>query len=232
MSSADYYTPPTGYSSAASAVPDYANAADYTSPYSTTTAAPADSAYSSSSYGSYGSSTLAASDPEPTVAAPVVVSSSTDAAAPARPAGGSRVGAAFASLFIGLLLVGGAVELLGHFGSRLHTQLIVDNQVPGWVNVTLTSVGALLLFAAFLLNVWSPWATLLPGIAFTVAGFWALVSGQFLARFADIGERVVPRQFVLELGARGWLLAIGLMMLGGSVAVALARSSGRTRGRP
>jgi hypothetical protein len=83
-----------------------------------------------------------------------------------------------------------------------------------------------------LLNGWSPWATLLPGLALTAAGVWSLAWYDGADRVATFIDRLFARPEMVVWGITGWLLVLGLLLVGASGAAIIARAAGRRRGRP
>lgn len=96
----------------------------------------------------------------------------------------------------------------------------------------LAALGGVLLLGAALLNGWSPWATLIPGLAITGLGGYGM--------FVDSGAQKIDQwlRFAFQTGTvsglatLGVLLLIGLILLGASLGALLARSSGRRLARP
>ena len=121
---------------------------------------------STSSYGGYSSYDDGASSP--TYIAPPP--SAEDARSTA-PANGkqtkSRAVAGLVSAVLGPLLVGGGLYLIGEFGFRIFDVMLNVGGQPATWDIVWTSTGAALIFVAVLLNGWSPWATLLPGLLLT-----------------------------------------------------------------
>ncbi len=141
----------------------------------------------------------------------------------------SRVGRGFLSALIGLLLTAGGIYLLVRFGYPAGLNL-----TQGKVSIRdsgLGLLGALLLFAATMLNGWSPWSTLLPGIALTGLGGWALFDANAYRHIGDWVRSVLNLGEVTTALVTGFVLALGLVLLGASVAAMIARSSGKRDGR-
>lgn len=156
-----------------------------------------------------------------------VVPPPASAAIPEKPS--SRVGPGFLSALIGLILAAGGTYLLVRFGFRAGVELARGN--VSIRNSILGLLGALLLFAATVLNGWSPWSTLLPGIALTGIGGWALFDANAFRRFGDWLRSVLDAGEVTNALITGSLLALGLVLLGASIAALLARSGGKRDGR-
>ncbi len=175
---------------------------------------------------------------QPLEAAERPVSSTTGAVGtPAAAAGGtsaaprrSRARAAVICALLGLVLVTAGLYLVGEFGVRL-----LDAATTVWTastaDIALATAGAVCLFAAVLLNGWSPWATALPGVLLTAAGVWSIVSVDGADRVAAIIDGALTRGDPLRPVLNAWVLVIGLLLLGASMAVTIARSAGRSRGR-
>ena len=144
----------------------------------------------------------------------------------------ARTRAAVISAVLGALLVAGGLYLLGEFGFRIFDAVLKTQTQPETWDIVWTSTGGALLFAAVLLNGWSPWATLLPGIALTGAGIWSMVSFDGADRVATTVDNLYARPEMVVWGVTGWTLIIGLLLLGSSGAVIIARAAGRRRGRP
>lgn len=142
----------------------------------------------------------------------------------------SRWRAAVISALLGLVLVTAGLYLVGGFGAR-----VFDAATNSWVaptsDLVLATTGAVCLFVAVLLNGWSPWATALPGVILTGVGVWSLVSIDGAGRVAAFIDGAVGRGELIVSGAHIVVLVIGLLLLGASAAVTIARSAGRSRGR-
>jgi len=142
----------------------------------------------------------------------------------------SRARVAVISALLGVVLVGLGMYLIGGFGARLY-----DATTGSWVASTsdtvLAGTGALCLFVAVLLNGWSPWATAVPGAILTAIGVWSAVSVDGAGRVSTLVDDAVGRGDLILSGVHILILVIGLLLLGASGAVTIARSSGRTRGR-
>jgi len=174
---------------------------------------------------------------EPTVYQPAGADTAdTASSATPAPAAGrrtkARTRAAVISAVLGALLVAGGLYLVGEFGFRIFDAVLKTQTQPETWDIVWASTGAALLFAAVLLNGWSPWATLLPGIALTGAGIWSMVSFDGADRVATTVDNLYARPEMVVWGVTGWTLIIGLLLLGSSGAVIIARAAGRRRGRP
>lgn len=141
----------------------------------------------------------------------------------------SRVGPGFLSALIGLILTAGGTYLLVRFGFRAGVSLTQGN--VSFRNSGLGLLGALLLFAATVLNGWSFWSTLLPGIALTGLGGWALFDANAFGRIGGWVRSVFDGTDLTNALVTGFLLALGLVLLGASLAALLARSGGKRDGR-
>ncbi len=144
----------------------------------------------------------------------------------------ARAWAALISAVIATLLVAGGLYLMGEFGFRIFDVMLNTGGRPETWDIVWTSTGAALIFVAVLLNGWSPWATLPAGIALTAAGVWSLAWYDGADRVATSIDRIFARPEMVVWGITGWLLILGLMLLGSSAAVIIARAAGRRRGRP
>jgi hypothetical protein len=142
----------------------------------------------------------------------------------------SRARVAVISALLGVVLVSVGMYLIGGFGARLY-----DATTSSWVASTsdtvLAGAGALCLFVAVLLNGWSPWATAVPGAILTAIGVWSAVSVDGAGRVSTFVDDAVGRGDLILSGVHVLVLVIGLLLLGASGAVTIARSAGRTRGR-
>jgi hypothetical protein len=197
-----------------------------------------DAAGSADRYGSpdpYGSASTTA------IGAPRVEPMAVPAAAPETPATAvsrrdpaGRAIAGIIGTLLGVLLVGGALYLLGEFGSRVAAQMLSNDTEASVRDVILTALGALLLLVAVCLNGWTPWATLLPGIVLTAVGVWSVVFYDGADRVATFLLQVFgdDNQAILTWGVTAWVLGLGVALLGASIAAIIARAAGRTRGRP
>ena len=182
--------------------------------------------YPSSPQSEYGDATAAPAYVSPT---PVFVQ-------PAPPPGTgkqtkSRAVAGLVSAVLGLLLVVGGLYLIGEFGFRIFDVMLNGGQPPSPWDIAWTSTGAALIFIAVLLNGWSPWATLLPGAALTAAGIWSIAWYDGADRVASTIDQLFARPEMVVWGITGWLLVLGLMLLGASGAAIIARAAGRRRPR-
>jgi len=183
---------------------------------------------SESSVGSY-PSTYGVSDSASPTYVPAPQSDEPDE----RPAGGrqtkQRAIAGLFSAILGTLLVGSGLYLIGEFGMGIFQAMLNDGGQPSGWDITWTSVGAAQIFIAVLLNGWSPWATLIPGAALTAAGVWSLAWYDGADRVASFVDQLFARPEMVVWGITGWLLVLGLMLLGAGFAVVIARAAGRRR---
>lgn len=203
------------------------------SPYEPLPSSDADSGLTSA-FG-YSDSTYASAEPTVYQPAGADTADTASSATPAPAAGRrtkARTRAAVISAVLGALLVAGGLYLVGEFGFRIFDAVLKTQTQPETWDIVWTSTGAGLLFAAVLLNGWSPWATLLPGIALTGAGIWSMVSFDGADRVATTVDNLYARPEMVVWGVTGWTLIIGLLLLGSSGAVIIARAAGRRRGRP
>ncbi|MBM9467187.1 hypothetical protein [Nakamurella leprariae] len=168
-------------------------------------------------------------------AEPMVVPARVDpnaAQPPGRRDVGGRTVAGLISAVLGLLLVGGGLYLVGEFGSRIAVRMLDEGVSAAAWDVVLTAVGALLVLGAVVLNGWSPWATLLPGVVLVGAGIWSIVAYDGADRIAGFLNRIFSENRLIGWGVTGWVLVLGAALLGASCAAMIARAAGRTRGRP
>jgi len=203
------------------------------SPYEPLPSSDADSGLTSA-FG-YSDSTYASAEPTVYQPAGADTADTASSATPAPAAGRrtkARTRAAVISAVLGALLVAGGLYLVGEFGFRIFDAVLKTQTQPETWDIVWASTGAGLLFAAVLLNGWSPWATLLPGIALTGAGIWSMVSFDGADRVATTVDNLYARPEMVVWGVTGWTLIIGLLLLGSSGAVIIARAAGRRRGRP
>ena len=131
----------------------------------------------------------------------------------------SRAIAGLVSAVLGTLLVAGGLYLIGEFGFRIFDVMLNGGGQPSPWDIAWTSTGAGLIFVAVLLNGWSPWATLVPGIALTAAGVWSIAWYDGADRVASSIDRLFARPEMVVWGITGWMLVLGLMLLGASGAV-------------
>ncbi len=200
------------------------------SPYEPLPSESGTSSYSSSSFDDYDTGLAIG---RPTTYAPSVPADADESEPPtsARRTK-SRAIAGLISGVLGLAMVAGGLYLLGEFGFRVYDAMINQlGQPAGW-DIAFTATGAALLFVAVLLNGWSPWATLIPGLALTAAGIWSLATYDGADRVATFVDGVFARPEMVLWGITGWMLAIGLTLLGASLSAVIARAVGRRRGRP
>ncbi len=127
------------------------------------------------------------------------------------------------SAILGTLLVGCGLYLIGEFGFGIFDAMLHGNGQPSGWDITWTSVGGALIFVAVLLNGWSPWASLVPGAILTAAGIWSLAWYDGADRVASFVDQTFARPEMVVWGITGWMLALGLMLLGASFAVVIAR---------
>jgi hypothetical protein len=188
---------------------------------------PSDSTeYPATSYDSYGEAN----------ATPMTLAPAPEVARPAPATSGkrtkSRAIAGLVSAVLGTLLVAGGLYLIGEFGFRIFDVMLNVGGQPATWDIVWTSTGAALIFIAVLLNGWSPWATLVPGLALTAAGVWSIAWYDGADRVASTIDRMFARPEMVVWGITGWMLVLGLLLLGTSGAVIIARATGRRRGRP
>lgn len=131
---------------------------------------------------------------------------------------------------IGLLLTAGGILLLGKFGIAAGTDIARTGAV-GVTNAVLATLGAVLLLAAVLLNGWSPWSTVLPGLALAGLGGWALFDAAAGARIWGWTKSLLSNDQVLGWHISGVTLALGLILLGASAAAMMARAGGKRDGQ-
>ena len=120
--------------------------------------------------------------------------------------------------------------LLVRFGAET-LQVRRDQLRTPLLQPVLAAVGAVLIAAAVALNGWSPWATLLPGIALTGAGGWAFFSTAGLDRIVRWTSFAFQDGQFSAWHVLGATLTLGLLMLGASLAATVARAGGRWAGR-
>ena len=217
---------PYGASSAASSTSTPAASTWTGSPYEPL---PSDSSAGdyTASYNGYGDSAAV-----PTYVAPAV----TQTPRPAPPVNSgkqpkSRAVAGLVSAVLGSLLVAGGLYLVGEFGFRIFDVMLNVGGRPSPWDIAWTSTGAAMIFIAVLLNGWSPWATLLPGLALTAAGVWSVAWYDGADRVASFVDQLFARQEMVVWGITGWMLVLGLLLVGASGAAIIARAAGRRRGR-
>jgi hypothetical protein len=210
------------------------NSNSTSNPSSTWTGSPYEPLPTDSSAGEFSASSYSSYDatPSPTYIAPPP---STDAPPAAAPSNGkqtkSRALAGLVSAVLGLLLVGGGLYLIGEFGFRIFDVMLNIGGQPSPWDIAWTSTGAALIFVAVLLNGWSPWATLLPGLGLTAAGVWSIAWYDGADRVASSIDRIFARPEMVVWGITGWLLVLGLILTGASGAAIIARAAGRRRER-
>lgn len=140
----------------------------------------------------------------------------------------SRGATGWLSLLVGLLVAVAGLFLFTRFGFHA---LQTDRSLT---NLIAAGLGAALLFAAALLNCWSGWATLLPGVLF--AGLGGLMffdgPGNTWSWLADGLSFAFDENMLVYVGVSGLLMMIGLLLLGASIAAFVARRSGRREVTP
>lgn len=187
---------------------------------------------SESSMSSYPSSYGASDSASPTYVPPPAAATGAEDREERRPSGRQTKQRAVAGLFsaiLGTLLVGTGLYLIGEFGMGIFQAMLNGGGQPSGWDITWTSVGAALLFVAVLLNGWSPWATLIPGAILTAAGVWSLAWYDGADRVASFIDQMFARPEMVVWGITGWMLVLGLLLLGASFAVVIARAVGRRR---
>lgn len=185
---------------------------------------------SDAGYGDYSSS------PSTTYSPSVYVPPPADAEEPVAATGGRRTKDRFVAGLVGgvlgLLLVAGGLYLIGRWGFPVYDAMVKAGGATDPWDVTLTVLGGGLILLATLLNGWTPWATLAPGLVLTAAGVWSLVAFDGADRVATTIDSVFDRPQIVLWGVNGWVLALGAALLGASGAAIIARAAGRRRGLP
>ncbi len=164
----------------------------------------------------------AAYAPAVVVAAPLV------AAAPEQTS--NRVGPGFLCALAGIVLTAGGLLLAGKYGIAAATDLTGGRGVV-IKDSGLATVGALLLLGAVVLNGWSPWATVIPGLVLTGIGGWALYDSKATVTVSRWTNSVLTTNQLTVWHVSGVTLAVGLMMLAASAAAAIARAGGKRDGQ-
>ncbi len=141
----------------------------------------------------------------------------------------SRVGPGFLAALIGLVLSAGGVYLAARFGVAAAEDFGLQKTVIK--DSGLAALGAVLLLGAVGLNGWSPWATVIPGIALTGMGGWTLFSVSGATKFADWTRSVFSAGQLSTWNIVGFSLILGLVMLGAGIGAAMARASGKKDGQ-
>ncbi|MDQ2825905.1 MAG: hypothetical protein M3Y04_02875 [Actinomycetota bacterium] len=141
----------------------------------------------------------------------------------------SRVGPGFLAALIGLVLSAGGVYLAAKFGVAAAGDFSQDKTVIK--DSGLASLGAVLLLLAVALNGWSPWATIIPGLALTGMGGWTLFSVSGANKFTDWTKSVFSAGQLSTWNIVGFSLILGLVLLGASIAATMARASGKRDGQ-
>jgi len=149
------------------------------------------------------------------------------AAAPERTS--NRVAPAFLCALAGILLTAGGMLLLGRYGIPAGSAL-TRNSVDVKDSL-LATIGAVLVLGAVVLNGWSPWATVIPGLVLTGIGGWALYDTRATVRGSRWTNSVLTTNQLTIWHVSGVTLTVGLMMLAASAAAAIARASGKRDGR-
>lgn len=143
----------------------------------------------------------------------------------------SSAAVGFAAAAIGLILTAAGLFLALKYGTSTVDVSGTGDRVVHHDRQALALLGALVLLAAAVLNGWSYWATLIPGILVTGAG----VYGLFSTSGGDNLDKALKFAFdpgVLSgMAALGLLALIGLLLLGASVGAAIARGAGRRAAR-
>ncbi len=163
----------------------------------------------------------------PAYAQPTAVPPPASAVLPEQPS--SRVGPGFLSALLGLVLAGGGIYLAARFGIAA-----ASDSVRGSVAVkdsALATIGAVLVLGSVILNGWSPWATVIPGIVLTGIGGWTLYSPSGVNTVSRWTRSVFSQGQLSAWHVSGFTLILGLAMLAASVAAAIARASGKRDGQ-
>ena len=141
----------------------------------------------------------------------------------------SRATAGLISAILGLILAAAGCYLLFRFGY----EVVVLRQTASGTTSTLTvrlslaGGGIVLLAAAVVLNAWSAWATVLPGVVLAGLGIWGYVSEGGAVRIDSWSRWLFKHQETLSWNTIGATALIGLLLLAASLAAALARSAGK-----
>lgn len=141
----------------------------------------------------------------------------------------SRVGPGFLGFLIGLILTAGGIWLGAKYGIAAATaiqgrSIVVKDSV-------LATLGGILLLAAVVLNGWSPWATVIPGIALTGIGGWALFDTSAATRVSAWTKSLISENVSSAWHISGFTLILGLVLVAASVAATIARASGKRDGQ-
>ncbi len=199
-----------------------------TAPQPVSSLAPAGTPYGASGYGA--PPAYAPTGPEPgNYQQPVPPPQSgagpapTDTVRPAPPASRAPIAAIMA--VIGIVLVGVGVFLAARYGFNFTV-----SQHLGTTDKILAALGGLAIFVAIVLNGLSFWATLIPGLALTAVGAWAAVSVSGAAHLRSWLKFALPAPDLDGWRLLAWTGALGVVLLGSSIAAAIARGGGRRFG--
>lgn len=141
----------------------------------------------------------------------------------------SRAAAGWVSMLVGLLVSVAGLFLFAHFGFAVD-----DAGVRSVGNAAVAALGVALLFGAAILNCWSGWATLVPGIVFAALG-GLMFFDQYRTTWSwvdDAFDWALDLGTLYALGTAGLLMLVGLLLLGASIAAFVARRSGRREVTP
>ncbi len=163
----------------------------------------------------------------PAYAPAVVVAAPPAPAAPEQTS--NRVGPGFICALAGIVLTAGGMLLAGKFGVAAATELTQRSVVIK--DSGLATLGALLILGAFVLNGWSPWATVIPGIVLTGIGGWALFDSQATVTVSRWTNSVLTTNQLTVWHTSGVTLILGLAMLAASTAATIARAGGKRDGQ-
>ncbi len=142
---------------------------------------------------------------------------------------GSRATAGLISAILGLVLAAAGCYLLFRFGYEV---VVLRANASGTTSVltvrlSLAGGGIVLLAAAAVLNAWSAWATVLPGVVLTGLGIWGYLSEGGAVRIDSWSRWLFKHQETLSWNTIGGTALIGLLLLAASLAAAIARSAGK-----
>ena len=142
---------------------------------------------------------------------------------------GSRATAGLISAILGLVLTAAGCYLLFRFGYEV---VVLRANASGTtstltVRLSLGGGGIVLLAAAVVLNAWSAWATVLPGVVLTGLGIWGYLSESGAVRIDSWSRWLFKHQETLSWNTIGGTALIGLLLLAASLAAAVARSAGK-----
>ncbi len=151
------------------------------------------------------------------------------------PASGSRALAGVLSAVIGVVLAAAGCYLLFRFGREAYVMrgVQLDRMSSALVlRLALAGGGAVLLLGAVILNGWSPWATVLPGLVLAGLGTWGFLSLTGADNLDKWSNWLFKAHETQTWNITGATMALGAVLVASSVAAAIGRAAGKRSATP